>query len=660
MLISIVCPVELASGQDDGPVIIGEHEKLKFFEIESFRSALEAYWRYRDDESKDVNGIKTTDTESLLRETLKLSGKGFFGDPNLVELNVDLSLQLTQEKIDSQTLSSTNRTSETVSEYNVSAIILQRGNYPITIYSRRSQVLLDRQFADSLDSITTEHGARVSLRFDAMPNQIQYFHREQIQTGRFSGTDSSLSQDSIEWQGRMTPVNGHRMWWDYTYSNVDEGGQLQVPNSFTRQDAFLNHIYDFGSDNQNHIRSSLRLFKETGKFPVDQLRLNESLEFQHTPNFETKYLYLFDQQKRRGTDQTLNRGSATFFHQLFDSLTTNGEVGSSLLTISEGNFESTQYFANLGLTYRKIVPYGVLNATANFDYNQTNDGERGASIFITAEPHTFAASGMFTLNRRNIISGSIVITNATGIVTYIEGADYTLLNLGESIEIRRVLGGNISAGQTVLVTYQIGPEPASKTQTTGIGFTLRYRFNEGLLKGVSPYLRYRDQSQNRTGLTGLDLPRTDFKDLVLGLDYDIGPFSLTGEHQIHDSIISPFDRTRFEGRYIKRMNSANSITINAYYQRTDRTDQNLLTTITNVTARWNAQPTDRIHSSFVSTWRSEQDNNGLDSNAFEVALDLNWRHRQTTLYCTLRNSIISSNTRDSTLQTFIFGARREF
>jgi len=653
-------PSTLASAQSDGPIIIGETRKLEWFKVESFRASIEAYWRYRDDESTDASGVKTKDTESLIRETLNLSGEGFLGDPNLVKLNVDLHFQLSQEEINSQASGRNDRTGETLSEYDVSAIVLQKSKLPITVYSKRSQVLLDRQFADSLDSITSESGVRVSLRSDLMPSQFLYFHRDQDQTGRFSGTDSSLSQDSIEWQGRLVPSNGNRMWWDYTYSKIDESGQLLVPNSFTRHDAFFNHIYDFGDESQNHLRSSLRVYKETGKFPIEQIRINESLEYEHTPHFDTKYIYLFDQQKRRLSTQTLNRGMASFHHELFDSLTTTGEIGASQLRVSEGNFESTQYFADLELRYRKLVPLGVLDATTNIDYNQTSDGERGSSIFITAEPHSFGSSGLFTLNRRNILPGSIVLTDIAGIVTYIQGSDYSVIVLGESIEVRRVLGGNISAGETVLVTYEIGPEPASDTTTTGIGLTVRYRFEEGMLKGLSPYFRYRDQSQDRTGLSGIGLPRTDFQDFVFGVDYDLGAFSMTGEHQIHDSVISPFERTRLEGRYIRPINRNNSITVSAYYQDTDRVDENLQTTITNITARWNAQPRDHFKSSLVGIWRREEDNSGLDSQAYEVSVDLNWRLRQTSVYCSLKNSVINSNTRDSMLQTFTFGARRAF
>jgi len=659
----VVCVIAASSvslAQDGNPIIFGQREELKYFELVSLSISVEGYWRYRLDESTDSAGVTTKTTENLFRETLGLNSEAFIGDPNLISLDLGVDFRLSQEDIDSNVLGSDTRTAETISEYDVSALILRRSDTPLTIYSRRSQVLLDRQFADSLDSISTEHGARLTLLSDYLPQQFQYFHREHTQTGRFSSTDSEIVQDTFAWQGRIRPINGHRFWWDYTFSMVDETGQILVPNSFTRHDAFLNHTYDFGSEGQNTMRSSLRVFQESGMFPVDRFRLDESLRMEHSDNFETRYTYLLDQQTRRSNDQTTHRATASFRHDLFESLTTTGEIGSSRLSISDGNFDSTQYFGDLGLKYTKRVPHGVLDASANVNYNHQEDGERGTSIFITDEPHTFGVSGIITLSRRNIVASSIVITDTLGLVTYLEGADYTVLVFSNSVEIRRVLGGGIAAGQSVLITYQIGPEPENTTDTLGFGTTVRYRIVDGPLKGLSPYMRYRDQSQNRSVVGLLAFQENEFNDLIVGVDYDIGKLSLTAEYQIHDSTLSPFNSARLEGRYDNRVSNNSSVSVSAYFQEIDRVDDDLQTTVTNFTTRWTTRHRERLRTALVGTWRTERDSSGSNSDAYEISFDLNWRHRQTVLYSSLRSSWIDSSTRESTSQTFTFGARRSF
>ncbi len=653
-----IAPAALA--QDRGPIVIGEHEKMKFFKLDHFQASLDAYWRYRSDETKPATGRKTHDTETLYRESLLLSGDGYFGHPNLVKLDFDTRLQLSQEEFNSDTLNRNERTSENINEFDVRALVLQRSNTPLTIFSRRSQILLDRQFAESLDSITTEYGANLTLRSGIMPSQFQYIHREQEQTGRFSGTDSKLNQDTIAWHGRIRPVNGHRLWWDYTFSNVEESGLLQVPNSFQRHDAFLNHLYDFGSEAQHNLRTSLRFYKETGKFPIDRFRWDESLRLRHTPKFETKYDYSYDQQKRSQTNQTLHRSFISFRHELYDSLTTTGQIGASILDLTQSNFQSTQYFGDLGADYRKIVPLGTLFVTADVNFNRQEDSESGSSIQVSNVPNSFGVSDLIVINRRNIIASSIAITDLTGVSVFSEGPDYSVRVFGNNTEIRRVLGGNIASGQTVMISYLVGPEPANTTDTMGFGTTVRYRFEEGPLKGLSPYIRYRNQSQNRSGEDLVNLPKNDFQDLVIGTDYDFWRISMTAEHQIHDSTLSPFETTRLEGRYSQQLNQSNSLSVSAYYQDTDRVDEDLRTAISNVTARWNAKLTQQIRSNIVGIWRREEDSAGTDSNAFDLKLDMTWQYRQTMVYCTLQNTIVNSNTRDSTFQTFLVGIKRDF
>jgi hypothetical protein len=659
-LACVILSMSPALAQDGGPIIVGEHEKLKTFALDNFDAAIEAFWRTQTDDSTPASGPKFRDTETLFRQILLLNTDGYIGHPNLVLLDLSARLQLSQEDINAESTGLNDQNNENITEYNLSALVLRRSKLPLTVYTRRAQTLLTRQFGSTLDNITTEYGARLDIKSDFAPNQIQVFRREQEQTGRFTGTDFLLTQDSVAWHGRLKPINGHRMWWDYTFSSVDQSGPLQAPNTFQRHDAFLNHTYDFGPEARNNLRSSLRFFKETGSFPIERLRWDESLQLRHTQKFETRYDLLYDQQTRRVTKQTLWRGAARFRHELYDSLTTTGQLGTSLLNITDTGFESTQLFGNLGMEYTKIVPLGTLLATANLSFNSQDDSERGSAILISREPHNFGISGLVTLNRRNIVASSIVITDSSGLILYTEGVDYTVRDFTENIEIRRVLGGAIASGQAVLITYDVGPEPASKTDTLGYGVTIRYRFEEGRLKGLSPYLRYRDQSQDRTGRGIGNLPVSDFQDLVLGVDYDIWRIGLSAEHQIHDSRISPFTLTRLTGRYSQRISRRDSLLVSAYYQSTNRTDENARNTVTNVTARWNTKVTERVRSSVVGTWRREEDNVGTSSDGFDLNIDLTWRYRQTLLYATIRNSVVNSTTRDNTSQTLLFGLRRDF
>ena len=64
--------------------------------------------------------------------------------------------------------------------------------------------------------------------------------------------------------------------------------------------------------------------------------------------------------------------------------------------------------------------------------------------------------------------------------------------------------------------------------------------------------------------------------------------------------------------------------------------------------------------SVVLIWRDQQDSNDSDVEGFEQWLDLTWDYRQTTVYASIRNSMLDSDDSDSLFQTFLLGIRREF
>jgi hypothetical protein len=648
-------------GQEEGSIVVTSRDELEWFHLGDIRASIEAFYQRRVDQVESVDGAKVRDTEDMLREDLTLETDGFIGHPNLIELDLSVGVRLEQQWLDSDTLDREETTYEHFYKYDVSALILREGRAPLTLYSRRNQTTIDRQFGGSLDSTLTEHGARLRVRSETVPSHFQYFHREQEQSSAQGITDFDLTQDTFQWQSQYSPGEGQLLTWDYTYDNVDESGALRPSNRFERHDGIAIHTWNFGPEShRSDLRSTLQLYKETGNFPLERVRLSESLDLRHTRTFETRYDYTFDQQSRNESRQTFQRGSAGFQHKLFASLVTTGEVGLSRLELTEGEFRSDQQFAGIAFDYTKRVPYGQLSASTSLRRTWQDDSERGAEIQITDETHQFGSSGRIILSRRNIMVSSIVITDTTGLFFYIEGADYTARAIGEQVEIRRILGGNIADGQLVLIDYRIGPEPGSTTDTTSLGAAARYDFDEGLLAGLGLYVRYRRQDQERDSKGRVELVAEDIRDLTYGADYDFWRMYLRAEQQIRDSTLSPYEATRLEARYVDRFARGSALVLSANYDLLDFTDDDVTTEVLTLDGRWDQRLTDRLRSSVRLTWRNEDDSAGTDVQAFEQQLDLTWEYRQTTIYAKLRNSILDSDADDSLYQTFVLGIRREF
>jgi hypothetical protein len=455
-------------------------------------------------------------------------------------------------------------------------------------------------------------------------------------------------------------TEGQTLTVDYSFDNLDERGQLRRANSRERHDGQVEHLWRFGKDRVNDMRSNLIYYNETGLFPLDRIRLLESLRVRPTRKFELRGDYLFDQQKRTDSRQRFHRATGGFRHQLFESLTTNAEAGASHFHVREDDFQSDQYFGQASFDYIKEVPYGRINAGGVVNINHTDDSASGGNIGIADEAHIFGPSGIVVLNARNIITDSIVVTDGAGIFRFDEGLDYSVRALADRVELRRILGGRIADGQTVLVDYTIGPEPGGSTDTVGIGGTIRYDIEEGSLRGLGLYARYFNQSQDRDTDALLILPPSDFEDIVYGIDYEAWLISLLAERQIHDSELSPYEGYRIEGRLTYEIGRGSSLALIGTYRDLDFTDDDIQTQVTTFTGLWYQQLTPRLRSGVRLIWRDEQDSQGVDVEAWEQWIDLTWEYRQTMIYGRFRHTMLDSDFNETTSQTLVVGVRRDF
>ncbi|MEE8458896.1 MAG: hypothetical protein V3S08_03430 [Phycisphaerales bacterium] len=649
-------PVVAQSGD---PVVVGDDYKLEWIGIGDIRLSLDVYGRYQSDRVDAGAGAETKDSEVLFREELQLVTDVYIGHPNLLNIDVDLRLRLQQEKLDSGSAGIIQRTNETTLNYDVAGTFLRRGPAPLTLYAKNNDTVVTRLFGGSLDAELSEFGARLTVVSDILPTRLQIYHREQGQFDRLGGTDFQQKQDTFTGNGQFRPADDHLLNWVYTLDMVEQSGTLFQPNTFNRHDLQSDYTFNFGLQKRSFARTKIQFRKETGLAAFERIRFDETLRLQHTLDLDSRYEYSFDQVTTSQT-QTLSRATAQVRHELFDSLISRAEIGASSLSIREADFDSDQIFGGASLNYTKQVPYGQFQATAGLVLNHRRDSDRGTTIQIIDAPHVFGIDGLIVLNRQNIIAGSIRITDVTGTIIYTDGIDYTVTTFPDRTEIRLIFGGNIGPLDVVLLDYQIGPEPASKTDTRTINVNLRYDFEEGWMRGLGVYGRYLNQDQDRQSDSPFSPLPADIRQLTIGADYNIWHLRFTAEQQWHRSTLSPFDRTRLEARWVERFGRGNSLIIGGNYNRIDRIDENSVSETFSFSGRWNHQLTEQLNLGLIVLWRDESDTTGFDSQGFDSRLEFQWKKGQTTIYGTLRGAFVDSNVNDTTNQSVLLGIRREF
>ncbi|MHC4303964.1 MAG: hypothetical protein ACYS15_05475 [Planctomycetota bacterium] len=651
-----------ALAQAPEPVVVSPRPELKWLEFYYLDAALELEYRRSQSKVDPVTGSSTTDTEDRFRELLELSTRGYVGHPNLLQLDLRGGLRFTQRLVDEDTTGIDDNFDEFLFEYDLNGLFFQEQKYPFTVYSRRTQSDIDRLFGGSVEQTWTQTGARLTVRSEVFPTNVEVFVRELEQDDRTFAQDFELDQNTVQADGRINIAPTQRMWWDFTYDDIEESGEARATRSFDRVEANASHTIDFGFDDKHQLRSRLRLFDQSGDRDFQQILWTERLHLRPSRALDVFFDWRLENSERGTVEVRRYDASTNFRHQLFESLVTTGRFGGIHQDIRNDPFESDEIQASLVFDYTKRVPLGTFFAGVGANWDRNWQEERGVAVPVPDNAFTFPPTDLIVIFEENVVPNSIEITDLTGTIVYSLGSDYLQLVLPDRVEIRRVASGFIAPGETVLISYEIGPEPSGRTTTTGLGFNLRYTFDETFLAGLSVFVIYLDQDQKRTPSDfAAQLQENDFTDLRYGLEYNAWNLYLKAEAQNRDSDLSPFDSILLEARYTEPLGRGSSLGLSATYQEIDRTDVDIRTASTTVTGTWNQRITDHLRGSLILVYQNIDSNAGFDTEGFDQTLNLRWIYRQTEVYAQLRNAIRDNDGADDTwFQTITVGLRREF
>lgn len=667
LILTLAAFTGIAAGQQvgtqdvDGPVVVGTlRESWKGLELMKLVTSAEFRWQSQRDTLRQDGQPTKRDSESRYRELLDITAELAVGHRNL--LDITGTVQLGREDIytHSETDQYFGHEKDFVNLYDINALVMGISSLPTNVFFRRQQSLLDRAFAATINESTTEHGLATRYQLGGISATMQYLHRDTRLNGDFGNIDSRVQQDTFTLQSGITLTADQKIDLGYTFDKISESQAGGISDAYNRHDASLVHTYSFGGDAKSHeLRSSVRLYNQSGKQTQDHLRWDETLTLRHSDRFETRYNLAVDSLTIRSEEQRMTRGDASAKYRLFDSLTSVGSIGAQRLD-ARGGATSTDLFVNGLLDYTKQVPLGRLDAAVGGSFNSQSNSARGESLHISNESYTFTDGFPIILPRRNIINGSIIVTPVSGFPAYQEGVDYTVSTFSDHGEIRGVVGGAFVNGQTVLVSYDIGPEPGSDIDTNSTSISIRYTLTEGTLKGLAFYTTFRTVGHSvRTSQPDL-FSLDDVKDLLLGVDYRFSQYDLKYEYNDHDSRFDPYKVHRVQALYTLPMGPGSSINAELSRELIDFARQNNRVTFDRASLRWNERLNPSLDFNARLEYRNENSSLNGTSQGFDQILGLAWKKHQTTVYASVRNSILNGPGSKQTTQAIQLNIRRAF
>jgi len=655
---------QLPAESDEGPIIIGQQKEIEKLHFEPFTAGLDLINVYERDRVKTADANNTS-SELFLQQSLDLGTRGYVLHPNFLNLSLNGSFGVSEAFFDSN--GNSDESYGTVYTWDARGTFLGGGDAPLTLYSRRDQQWLFRQFGPALQATTTETGASLDLRSSALPTQLQYSHLESTQTAGATGQqDFSYTRDAFNWTSTARPAPNQRLTWNYTFASVSQTGGF---NSYDTHDAVLSHELVFGNVRQNTLTSTLAYSQQTGDVDFRHFRWDERLELKHSDSLRTRWGYNFDSYAVAGTDRTQNRATAGFTQRLYNSLVTNGNFIFQTTDTSAGA-DSTEYYADLNLDYTKRVPWGTLFLNTGGSFSRQESGQVTRATQVLDQPATFTDPLPIVLSGRNIRPGSLVLTDPSGILVYSPGVDYTVNNFPDRVEIDRVVGGRITSGQGVLLDYILEPSPANNTNTTAYFFGGRYSIQEDLFKGLDFYARYTRTDQDIESTSASFFVPNSATDILYGVTYriedislgsfEVGDITLNYERQHHDSVVSPFDATRYSAALVHRFGVDALGTLGAAYNTVNFPEDNNHLTLWTTSATLQYRFSQYLDGVATVLYRDENSTLLGSTRGLEAQLELNWQYRQTKVYARLRQAMLDTESEKSDFQFFQVGLRREF
>lgn len=512
---------------------------------EKIKGELELVVERRTDE-QGTSGDRRKSTTEVFEERVRLSTEGNVYHPDFLFYTAAVGVGLAQQEIDSDDESGSSN--ETLDEYNIFAQLLRGKIYPTTFNASKSEDLISRQFLGALRTERENRGISFSLRPEDWPMTFQYTDSEISQDGLSSLARDFFERDDERFRYSLTHDFSRLSHMSFEFDRT-EVSQRSVGASITTDTDRYAMLHDliFGGEEQHRLDSFFNYVDQSGSFDFTNLQAEERLRLQHSESFGTNYELRFTDSDRASINNKEVRGQGGFEHRLYESLVTTGNVFVSKTDLdTQGDLD--QEGGVLAFNYRKKNLWGTLygNYTASFTQSEQSSGS-GTGIVID-ESHIFIDPLPIALDRVNIDTSTIVVTNNTGLDTYTEGDDYTITEINGRVQLNMTTLGinppNVTDGQEILVDYNFFIEPRREEDTTRHNFTIRERFKNGL----STYYAHRRQDEDVSS-TITEITPDEFTINTVGVDYMNKGLYLQAEYSDEDSTQIPSTSRKLVGRY---------------------------------------------------------------------------------------------------------------
>lgn len=513
--------------------------------------------------TKAHDGSRQVDEESTrIWPLLNLNMRGSVFHPNLLEFSIDGDLGYTWENgsirtVESPATDTTDQRNGTTAlrRYDAQLLFLQEKDFPLSLSASHAITRRDYDFFRRVTVESDNYGANWSLKNKEWPLSIALSHSlEDIQDPDRPETDENTrALISLRNQRSIHDLTDLRYSLDdFRYEKSyypDQHGlnhSIQLLDvrtfgneSFSAQDdSFLRTRLDYNNrntilDSSTNIASPFPAAEENSS----RFSANEELKLQHTEDLSTLYNYRFGNDKTDQAQNTQHKASIGVRHQLYESLESTADIHGLTTDNSGAEFDSSTRSAGAGFNEsytKKLGEWGRLTLDCGLGLDSEQRDSSGGTLSILNEDYALSFSRPTVLRHPGVDLSSLVITDRSGSIRYVESYDYAVVSRGDLVEIRRIVGGRIPDGESVLVDYNASAESSDQFSTALNNVAFRLDILDNIL-GV--YGKHYGVSHSG----GTTLLLEEINSNTVGVDMKAENFRAGVEYLMMDSNLLPYN-----------------------------------------------------------------------------------------------------------------------
>ena len=301
---------------------------------------------------------------------------------------------------------------------------------------------------------------------------------------------------------------------------------------------FVSHIVP-DTKQKYSFNTMLSNYNQHGNLNLKRFQATEAINIQLPANFAFFGNYNFYNVHQPLSGFTQNSVNIGLNHKLFSSL--QSRLNYDFNKINHTAYKESNWKPGFDLNYTKKIPKGQLLVSYRFDRYHQDYYSEPVLLHIINEQYALSDNAIVLLRLADIALQSVVVKDANGALIYENGLDYILLERGKYIEIRRIPGGSIANGATVLVDYTATQQGAYKYDAnTHVFSSIVYLF-----KNVLSF-NYRFSTQDYSNIEKTEFVTLNFfTQNLVGCRIDFDFVTAGAEYDNYKSSILPYRMMRY-------------------------------------------------------------------------------------------------------------------